>query len=244
MSHNPAQVPSRHSHLGLWVLSFLLIILTLTLVATALYFFQEQTNDGLAVDGNAQARIQDLEQKLTLAQQNASSLQEEVQNLTEELQVSDVVTGAIDRPAFHYPADWNIARNDVTSSGALVRTYALDEDLIYFCDACGARPGEVLMRIETNPSIGTGVSYIDGRTTEIQSGAVTGGSVTYTDLSNGRLMKVEGARISVLGVENFYEQIIFETDARVINIQWTSEDGLTEEGWNEIKTSLDFSTIE
>lgn len=85
-----AKAPKRQSHLGMWVLGFVMLVLFLALVGVAIFLVQD-ASDAQIASGDAQARISELEQDLADAQAELEGLTKD----DEELQSTPTISSNI-----------------------------------------------------------------------------------------------------------------------------------------------------
>lgn len=99
--------PKHHSHLGMWILGMVMMVLILALVGVAIYLVQG-TSDAQIAEGEAQSRISELETDLAEAQSEIQAKDMEIEELqnTEEEATTRQYNGV--KYSFNYLNGWHI----------------------------------------------------------------------------------------------------------------------------------------
>lgn len=153
-------------------------------------------------------------------------------------------------PGFSYPADWSAMSKDDDASGQLANTVYLNEEIIYFCMGCDGPLLPITMvtqeiKLTTIDNGGPVASFDAFATKYYQEPTI------YTDLETSKTTVGTGTLYTYKGHQDAlhagdFETLIYQGTEKWVRVTYVDVDSTeteTNEAWEVVKESLDFSLI-
>lgn len=248
-------MPEKHEHHH-WLIAILAIAVIVLIGLVAFFAYQLFYGDAVRTVKRIEFDESQLDEALNEQRQIIEKdLEQEAREEGEALEIDEDPTaiysysGTSIAPGFSYPADWHVfVSGTFSEQPGVLNTVFIGPQPIQILAGTDASPapihGSVINLTEFD--LQSHATYADYLVDSLTNEFVVDLQVSSRQEANGILTTVTGRQEGGLGADHNFEYIVFETSNHAVSISFrdTIAESDDDTAWNQIKSSLDFSTIQ